>query len=135
MLFRSHNRDQAAINRELPHWDPMIEIPFKQQHVDQTIRDFGRIVDCIEENEFAPPTISHLKKDMGGESFVAKICGNCDARFSCESYRSFAVKSGAKSAAAFRKYMELVDSEAGADDWRTTNLEAANIPDLVDTSD
>lgn len=127
--------DQEQIARELPKWKPLIEIPFDQSHVEETIMDFGRIVDCIEENQFSPPPVSKLKEKGGEQLFVTRVCRNCDARFSCASYREYALGSNARFVTGYKKYIEDLGPEIDVEDWKTTNLEVVNIPDSVDTSD
>jgi uncharacterized protein YeaC (DUF1315 family) len=127
--------DQQQINRELPKWKPLIEVPSDQGHVEETIRAFGEVVDCIEENQFSPPPLSRLKEKVGDQLFVTRVCRNCDARFSCASYREYALGSNARFVSGYKKYIEDLGPEIDVEDWKTTNLEAARIPDTVDTSD
>jgi hypothetical protein len=127
--------DQKQIDAELPKWEPLIEVPFDEHHVQETINEFGEVVDCIEENKFTPPPLSTLKKDVGGEMFVTRICRNCDARFSCSSYREYALGSSARQTSGYRKYIEDMGDDVDVEDWKTSNLDTARIPEVVDTSD
>ena len=43
-------------------WNPLIETSFTPEKVAGTIKDFGTMVDAIEENKFAPPPKSKLEK-------------------------------------------------------------------------
>lgn len=98
--------DAAAIRQALDAWQPVIDLPFDEDDVQRTIADFGRCVDAIEDGEFAPPPPKVLgqsrgtrrRKDHGAvpgtraesEPTFAQIhCRNCDARFSCSSYRAY----------------------------------------------
>jgi uncharacterized protein YeaC (DUF1315 family) len=128
-------RDQQQIDRELPKWKPLIEVPFDQRHVEETITAFGEVVDCIEENQFSPPPLRRLKEKVGDQSFVTRVCRNCDARFSCASYREYALGSNARFVSGYKKYIEDLGPEIDVEDWKTTNLETARIPDTVEISD
>lgn len=98
--------DPMALNAAMACWDPVIDLPFDENEVTRTIDDFGRCVDAIEDGQFAPPPAEELgmqrgtrkQKDHGAapgtrtqsEPTFAQIhCRNCDARFSCPSYRSY----------------------------------------------
>ncbi len=56
--------------------------------MEDTIHNFGCVVDAIENSEFSPPTVQELNKTEKGSSqkFGTRICRNCDARFSCDSF-------------------------------------------------
>lgn len=98
--------DQVSINAAMVAWEPVVDLPFDENEVARTIEDFGRCVDAIEDGEFAPPPSDVLGKPCGtrrrknhgavpgaraeSEPTFAQIhCRNCDARFSCFSYRSY----------------------------------------------
>ena len=98
--------DPASVNKVMETWQPVVDLPFDEKEVARTIEDFGRCVDAIEDGEFAPPPGEVLgrprgtrrSKDhgavpeaqAGSEPTFAQIhCTNCDARFSCSSYRKF----------------------------------------------
>ncbi len=124
--------DEKRIESETAKWNPLIEIPFDQKHVDETIKEFGQVVDRIEDNVFSPPTLATLKEKIGGEQFGTRICLNCDARFSCRSYRKFALGSSSPTISAFKKYIEDLGPEADVEGWTTDNLEHSEIPEAVD---
>ena len=46
----------------LEEWNPVIPKPFDSENVDETIADFGKVIDDIEYGEFSPPPTSKLKK-------------------------------------------------------------------------
>ncbi|MFH0991449.1 MAG: PD-(D/E)XK nuclease family protein [bacterium] len=127
--------DQQQIDRELPKWKPLIEVPFDQGHVEETIKEFGKVVDRIEDNQFSPPPVRKLKERIGSELFVTRVCRNCDARFSCASFREYALGTNARFVSGYKKYIEDLGPEIDVEDRKTTNLETANIPESVDTSD
>ena len=128
-------KNQKQLEHEVAHWNPLIEIPFEQEHVNETISDFACVVDCIEENQFAPPPLSTLKGKVGNELFATRVCRNCDARYSCASYREYALGSSSKAVSGYKKYFEDLGPEIDVEDWKTSNLDVANIPEIVDTTD
>ena len=74
--------------------NPFVDIPLNENSIADTIEKFGRVVDLIQDGQFKPQPLDHLqRKDSvkGGKSrqFGTDVCRNCDARFSCSSYRSF----------------------------------------------
>lgn len=73
--------------------NPFIDIPLNENSIADTIEKFGRVVDLIQDGQFKPQPLDHLqrKDPTKGKSrqFGTDVCRNCDARFSCSSYRSF----------------------------------------------
>lgn len=73
--------------------DPFVEIPLDEASITDTITKFGEIVDRIQDGDFKPKSVGDLKrKDAEGgktRQFGTDVCRNCDARFSCSSYREF----------------------------------------------
>lgn len=68
-------------------WNPIIEITsFSAERVQETIKQFGLVVDAIEERRFAPPTKEELEQQRSRYP-VPLMCAKCDVRFSCMSYR------------------------------------------------
>ena len=111
----------AALDRTLAGWDPIVPLPFNAAAVQAMIADFAGVVDTIEDGDFEPPDVARLKdKVYPGAKwiFAVQVCRNCDARFSCDSYRQYARQSTQKSAAAnyFREYYD----DYGPDDERET---------------
>ncbi len=83
-------KDQALINEELEKWNPKVDIPFSQEQVQETIKQFGETIDKIEEGIFQPPPQKKLtEQDSAKRTFATRTCQNCDARFSCDAYRSY----------------------------------------------
>lgn len=131
--------DDAVIREAIEAWQPVIDLPFDEKRVERTIADFGRCVDDIEEGKFAPPPPEVLGKPRGtrrrkdhgavpsprafSEPTFAQIhCQNCDARFSCSSYRAYE-KSDAgrnRSRRSLAGRDEDVDAELEA--WIEANL-------------
>jgi hypothetical protein len=105
--------DEKKLHYELSKWEPLIPIPFSQENVEQTINDFKDTVDNIEEGVFSPASLMKLKEKVPGtrSRFATRICRNCDARFSCTSYRQYALSSrGAGS--AFKEYINDLGTES-----------------------
>ena len=77
----------------LKSMDPFVEIPLDEASITDTITKFGEIVDRIQDGDFKPKSVGDLKrKDTEGgktRQFGTDVCRNCDARFSCSSYRAF----------------------------------------------
>lgn len=88
------NPDPDALQIALHHWDPVVPIEYDPAHKDRTLFAFGETVDKIENGEFAPPPPERLQEEIPGawthERFGTRICRQCDARFSCNSYRVYA---------------------------------------------
>ena len=87
--------DEEAIASEIEQWQPVIDIPFNQEQVEEAIRNFGEVVDAIEDKQFAPAPVEKLKSRIHGTNILwaDRICGNCDARYSCSSHRSYSASS------------------------------------------
>jgi hypothetical protein len=128
------NRDAAALEKAIVAWDPLIKLPFKPENVQAMIEKFGKIVDKIEENIFAPAPLEKLKEKLathGNSLFATSICRYCDARFSCSSYRQYITTGkGRIIEPYFKDYYGDLGPEAERDDWTTNTLD--NAPE-VDT--
>lgn len=112
--------NESAVQRQMEHWDPLVPIPIDQSKVESTIADFGRIVDAIEGKQFRPPPVDVLvdENETSGQKFGTRVCRNCDARFSCTSYRNFVIKTNARTGIDFRRYF----ADFGSDDERTERV-------------
>lgn len=127
VALESGNNEQLAW--ALSRWDPVVPIEFSMQRVLETIHEFGEVVDAIEENVFAPPPVETLQGALPGSGnvkFATRVCRNCDARFSCDSYRRYARQGrGQVEQRDFKQYYR--DLTAGEEDesWRTASLDAA----------
>ena len=121
--------DEKDLEYALDAWDPVIDIAYSQKNVDQTIKEFAEVVDNIEERRFSPPTARSLKEKGKGSKtqFATYVCRNCDARFSCSSYRNYVRKSGTRSQAEFRKYLEDTGDEVTNEERILANLERYNM--------
>lgn len=107
------NGDAARLEHELAQWEPIIPIPFDALRVTDTIEDFGRVVDHIEDGEFEPPPLETLKSKLSGTRvvFAVHVCRNCDARFSCATYRAYRAVSGARGSAERDFLVYYADNE------------------------
>ena len=123
--------DERRLVKELESWNPLIDIPFKQKNVEETIRDFGEVVDEIESREFKPPSVDKLKSSLPGKkyTFAVQVCRNCDARFSCSAYRNYIRSSAAKSDSLLKKFLGDFGSDSESENWRLSNLAVTPSPE------
>lgn len=121
------NNDEAELAYALGNWEPIVPIDFDLKRVDDTIREFGEVVDCIEERRFSPPPMRRLNETQGMSKarFGTHVCRNCDARHSCSSYRDFAMQNKQVSERSMIQYYLDTPSDVEQEAWRTGNLEAA----------
>lgn len=127
---------EAVISREFEKWDPLVDIPLDRSHVAETIREFGEVVDSIEARQFAPPPVERLQSrfDNTRQLFATRICRNCDARFSCSSYRNYAFASGNKSEFQFSQYFEDWGNETDRGERIAVTLEVSPSIDVLERS-
>jgi hypothetical protein len=120
-----NEKDLEAAMRE---WNPVVPIALDLSNVQDTIREFGEVVDAIEEGCFAPPTVARLRKGQAkNQNFARRICQNCDARFSCHAYREYANTLRRTGSTDFLPFFDAMIEEEEMESWR----EAA-IPDAAD---
>ncbi len=128
--------NESELAYALSQWDPVIPIQFDDRKVKETVNEFGEVVDAIEDGQFAPAPTKRLNEFVSGTKlkvrFGTHVCRNCDARFSCKSYREYAWRGGRSTAErSLAQYFAeaLPDEEQEA--WRTGNLDALqNASDL-----
>ena len=125
--------DFYRIKFEMAKWQPLIIIPFKQENVKDSVTDFASVVDEIEDKKFQPSDIETLKSTMEGTNalFATRVCRNCDARFSCSSYREYAVGKGKGERGNFKKYFEDYGSDTDQEEWVNANLQAKNTDSII----
>ncbi len=128
----SENEDNIAF--ALSKWDPVVPIRFDPKKVKETIAKFGEVVDDIENGVFAPAPLERLnevvKSTKFNVRFATNVCRNCDARFSCKSYREYAWHSGRKTGdAPMAKYFAEALPDEEQEVWRSSNLEAFPNPE------
>jgi len=122
--------DQAALAYALSQWEPVVPIDYDPRRVEQTVREFGVVVDDIEDGRFSPPLLEKLNTILPGTRnvrFATHVCRNCDARFSCASYRHYAW-SGRQSAERplLQYYVDSAQTDAEQESWRDANLDAGS---------
>jgi hypothetical protein len=114
----------------LGQWQPLVPIKFDPHRVEETIHEFGKVVDAIEDGRFAPPPVEKLQENIPGKHnirFGTHICRNCDARFSCASYRQYAWLGGKQVGdRAIMQYVQDPVSDAEQETWRDANLESSS---------
>jgi len=114
--------DAAGIEKALAGWDPLVPIPFDDKQVEETVKKFGKAVDDIEAGKFDPAPMAKLKKrEYKDRTFAVNVCRNCDARFSCASYREYANAPGHRESRRFREYF----GNQGTKDERADQVDAA----------
>lgn len=113
--------DPEKMDEEMDKWQPLVKIPFSQENVQQTINEFGEVVDKINDGAFMPATVSQLRERIKGSRsrFATLVCRNCDARFSCNSYRKYQIKYGGTS--AFAKYFSDLGTSNDREEWTAAN--------------
>jgi hypothetical protein len=118
-------QNEEEFLNEFEAWDPVVGIEVDPDHVQKLIRDFGRAVDCIEDGEFGPAPLGVLKAPFGKKNttFGTAVCRNCDARFSCDSYRQYAAGSRARKEAAFKQYLEDYGTELDQQERFSSEME------------
>jgi hypothetical protein len=127
-------KNEARIQSEIEKWDPVIPIDFDDGSVNETIEDFAKVVDKIEARKFQPPPAETLKKKVEGNNvnFALRVCANCDGRFSCESYREYALQTGIRSAQNHKKYFEDYRDDAEQENFIADNLDTEKIARYVE---
>lgn len=130
------NNDQEELEYALGTWEPIVPIKFDLKRVKETIREFGEVVDLIEERRFVPPPLSKLNQAMHGTNkirFGTHVCRNCDARYSCSPYREYAMQNKQTSERPMIEYFNDSTSDVDQESWRTGNLDAfLDGPNLLD---
>jgi hypothetical protein len=116
--------DGRRLDAELARWTPVIPIPFEPEHVEETVREFGEIVDLIEDGCFAAADLATLQRRLTGSSrtFASEICRRCDARFSCPSYRAYAHAASQGTEVRFRQYFDDFGDDVEQSDRVTAGL-------------
>lgn len=119
--------DEGRLATEVGRWDPVIEIPFDEEGVSDTVAEFAAAVDRIEDHDFAPPSLAQLRQPLPGmrRPFGTAVCRNCDARFSCGPYRRYMQVASRASEAAFKQYIEDLGPDAEREAYVAAALEAA----------
>lgn len=119
---------------ELARWDPIVPIPFDEDRLAETIEHFGEVVDAIEDGEFDPAPLEKLySKQPGMKSIYAtQVCVNCDARYSCDSYRAYAQQTKRVAERAFSVYLADTSSDIDLTDRIVAGLDVASTATDID---
>lgn len=128
-----NENDEEKVAREMSVWNPIIEIPFSQTNVEQTINDFACVVDKIENRDFTPPSVDKLKTRIPGtrQKFVTRVCRNCDARFSCDAYREYNF-SNPSIRGGFSEFISDLGPAEEVENFTNTNAMEAPAPDNIE---
>jgi hypothetical protein len=119
-------RNPAQITQSLQNWDPLVEIEINREHVDEIITTFGGVVDCIEDGKFTPASIEKLRSRQGSKNalFATTVCRNCDARFSCASYRRYSLGTSNPKDLAFTQYLNDFGPDIDQQEWLSNELDS-----------
>lgn len=116
--------DEARIESALRRWDPIVAVELSEADVAETVADFACVVDRIERAEFRPPDVGVLlgpSRPGSPRRFGNDVCGQCDARFSCASFRQFAARS--RPTAAARAFQDTLH-DFGSDETQERRRDA-----------
>lgn len=119
--LRNGNPEHIAL--EMGKWDPVVTLGYSEDEVEEMIADFGRVVEAIEDHQFSAPSLSRLQaRDEGGRGvFATRVCRNCDARFSCPSFRDYARKADSSNR-GFRQYFDDYGTDFTTEEYVDGNL-------------
>ena len=117
--------DLPKLSAAMSKWDPVIPVAFDESGVQQTIEDFGRVVDRIEDHDFTPPTLQQLQERLPGtrSRFAVYVCRNCDVRYSCRSYQRYVFAGAARTESLMRTYLSDLGDDEIRDDIAIAALE------------
>ena len=126
--LREHPHIPERIQAEMEKWNPIIPMAFNREEIENTIRDFGSVVDDIQSRKFKPASPEKLDTNTDGKvKFVTRYCVLCDGRFSCSSYRKYVTKITGRSQADFKRYYSTYDDETAQTDYILANLDMSVI--------
>lgn len=124
--------DQQALADAMAAWDPVVPIPFDARQVQGTIDEFAKAVDAIEDGDFAPPSASTLRRrEVKNESFAQRYCLNCDARFSCGSFREYASAPERGNARNLLPFFDSIVSEEEREEWLAESAQSAAANEFI----
>lgn len=125
------------VENEIKAWQPVIDMDYSRAAVDDTIREFGTVVDGIEGCVFDAPGNEILEADYNGQgkAFAVEVCRNCDARFTCSSYRAYAQGNARlRDQSVFALLAETGD-DIEADEYRNASFQADDENRSTETND
>lgn len=122
------SRDKQALEQALRDWDPLVIIPFDPIQVEETIEEFGEVVDDIEDGRFRPRSVRTLQKTLyARETFAVHVCRQCDARFYCDPYRRYMEhEHPGRQDDDYWTFFEDYGLDEEQEPWRDANIEAAS---------
>ncbi len=128
------SNEPKIYNSAFINWQPLIEISINPQEVEHTVQEFAQVIDAIEDRKFEPTPVERIRDNIHGTTvnFAVFVCHNCDARFSCSSFRKYAEISKSPRAGQIRKYFVDPIPELDQEVWFTNNLDSQQsslIPD------
>jgi hypothetical protein len=128
------NGDAVTLEQAVAAWDPVIQIPFDPARVETVVAEFADVVDLIENHRFEPREVTTLRSRQPGlrAVFAVAVCRNCDARFSCSSYRSYALESTTRGESGFRQYIDEPLDDLEQEEFRVAALDASPADLVVD---
>lgn len=111
-VLKQVNPDDLYDHPDFIGWDPIIDIEFDEHQMADTIREFGEVVQAIENRVFTPMTVEQIV-DSGAKNNGQIYCRKCDARFSCSAYIDYAKQKGGVTARSVQFYMDngMTDDE------------------------
>jgi PD-(D/E)XK nuclease superfamily len=117
----TREQNPTGFEDELQKWNPIIEFKFNTKHVADVVREFGQVVDAIEDGAYSPPSIKRLREiEVGKRTFATRVCTNCDVRFSCTAYREYVKTSRSRDLPRFKEIYE----DAGPQEERDLRMDA-----------
>lgn len=124
--------DGARVREEMEKWDPVIQLAYDQARVNATIEDFASVVDKIELCCFEPAELKRLKERISGveKNFATHVCRNCDARFSCPSYRAYSKERNPKSEKGYMAYFKEDATEQEDEQFLSGNIDVEKVKEL-----
>lgn len=117
--------DEQQLEYAMQGWDPLVPIPFDDEQVQHTIEEFGGTVDAIEDHHFVPASIDRLRQIVyRNETFAFRTCRQCDARFSCDSYREYMRDTQPRDERRYWRYFDNYGLDDEREGWQNATLEA-----------
>lgn len=105
--------DSSEVEAACCEWDPVVPIPFDVGKVKKTADQFAKVVDAIEDHEFSSPALETLEQmNPDGRRFAQRVCRNCDVRFSCSSFHSYARKYKDRKWQTFASFYDVPTDES-----------------------
>jgi hypothetical protein len=116
--------EEKHIRNEMKNWNPIVPLGYSEDEVEAIIESFGEVVEKIEDSDFAPPPVKKLQERRPGErvTFGVRVCRNCDVRFSCDSFREYALRSPGRNQ-TMQNYLDDYGTEVTKEEYIEGNLD------------